>query len=377
MIKVGYDNIIPTNLDYRTAFFVLLAVFVVSGAAAGMLFDRTITNYLYLHTPVKPPVAEYAYLDPMHYDNDIMIPPPLAYERHVHTLDDFAVWRGMLADRDLHIRNNPHPEPVILESSPGLEKFLLGDIMVWHASPSSPNGKAVLVVPGSGDGAAREIMGIRTEHTPYHEEIGLRLSALGYDAYTLELEGWGQRQKDVGSTCPIASIPINCEYFAFREKLARYGISLTSMHDREVVTVLSYMESKHDWIAVSGLSMGVGRALTAALANPDTVDAVALASGISMIHGWPIFVTTGPLIEAEYDVENVDRVRALAPIPLYMSYGALESGSFGYAAKSGDIRDAIQPIYEMHGAADAFTYIVHDGMHEYDVDSVIAFLDSH
>ena len=293
--------------------------------------------------------------------------------------DDFTVWRDMLADPDLNIRNNPHPEPVMLESSPNLEKFLLGEIIVYHASPPSDkaNGKAVLVIPGSGDGAAREVMGIQTEHTPYHEEIGLRLAASGYDAYTLELEGWGQRQKDVGSTCPIASIPLNCEYFAFQEKLARYGISLTSIHDREVVTTLSYIESKHDWIAVSGLSMGVERALTATLANPDTVDAAVLASGISIIHEWPIFVTASPLIEAEYDVENVDRARALAPMPLYVSYGALESGSFGYAAKSGDIRNAVMSAYETHGAAEAFTYVVHDGMHEYDVDSVIAFLDAH
>lgn len=366
-------------MNYRLGFFVVLAVFAITGITAGVLLDRTITNYLYLYTPLKPPTAEYAYLDPTHYSDDVVIPPPLAYERHVHGMEDFVAWKDMLVDPDLRIHNNLHPEPVTLESPSGLEKFLLGEIIVYHAAPrpDKANGRAVLVVPGSGDGAAREIMGIKTEHTPYHGEIGLRLAAAGYDAYTLELEGWGQRQKDVGSTCPIASIPTNCEYFAFQEKLARYGISLISIHDREVATTLSYMESRHDWIAVSGLSMGVGRALTTVLANPDTVDAVVLASGISMIHEWPIFVTTGPFIETEYDVENVDRVRALAPMPLYMSYGSLESGSFGYAAKSGDIRNAVMPVYEMHGAAGAFTYVVHDGMHEYDVDSVIEFLDSH
>ena len=366
-------------MGYRLGFFIILTVFIVTGIAAGMLFDRTIINYLYLHTPVKPPAPEYAYLDPTHYSDDVMIPPPLAYERHVNDTGDFAAWRDMLADSDLHISNNPHPEPVMLESSPGLKKFLLGEIIVYHALPPSDraNGRAVLVVPGSGDGAAREIMGIQTAHTPYHEEIGLRLAAAGYNTYTLELEGWGQRQKNVGSACPWMSVPLNCEFFAFQKKLAEYGISLGSIHNREVVTTLSYMASKHDWIAVSGLSGGVPRALSSALANPDTVNAAILASGIYMVHEWPIFTIAGMAIETEYNVEDTDRVRALAPMPLYVSYGALEGGPYGYAARSGDIRNEVQPTYEMHGAAEAFTYVVHDGMHEYDIDSVIAFLDSH
>ena len=365
-------------MDYKLGFFIILAVFVVTGATAGILFDRTIANYLYLYTPVKPTTPEYAYLDPTHYSDDVMIPPPLAYERHVHDLDDFYKWRDMLANPDLHISNNPHPEPVMLESPPDLEKFLLGEIIVYHAPPppDKANSRAVLVIPGSGDGAAREIMGIQTEHTPYHEEIGLRLAAAGYDTYTLELEGWGQRQKDVGSTCPHTAVPRACEFFAFQEKLARYGISLRSIHDREVATTLSYMASKHDWIAVSGLSGGTPMALSSALANTDTVNATILASGIFMIHEWPIFVIAGTPIVREYDAEDTDRLRALAPMPLYVSYGALESGPYGYAARSGDIQNAVQPTYEMHGAAEAFTYVVHDGMHEYDIDSVIAFLDS-
>lgn len=369
-------------MNYRLGFFVILAMFAATGITAGMLFDRTIANYLYLYGFAEPPAFEYAYLDPAYYIDDVMLPPPLAYERHVHDLDDFAAWRAMLADPGLHVGGNPYPEPVMLESpSPDLEKFLLDEIIVWHASPPSdrePNGKAVLVVPGSGDGSAREIMGIRTEHVPYHGEIGLRLAAAGYDAYTLELDGWGERQKDVGSTCPIQSIPFSCEFFAFREKLARYGISLSAMHDVEVATVLSYVADRHDWVAVSGLSAGTPRALESALANPDAVDAVVLASGIRTVHEWPIYVTAGYMGgDGEYDVEDADRAGALAPMPLYVSYGALEGGAYGYAAESGDIRDVIQPIYEMHGATPAFTYIVHGGMHEYDVDSVIAFLDSH
>ena len=71
-------------LDYRTAFFVLLAVFVVISIVAGMLFDRVIINYLYMYALVAPPTSEYAYLDPTHYSDDVVIPPPLAYERHVH-----------------------------------------------------------------------------------------------------------------------------------------------------------------------------------------------------------------------------------------------------------------------------------------------------
>lgn len=363
-------------------FFVILAVFVVTGVTAGILFDRTITNYLYLYEFITPPTVQYTYLDSKYYD-DIMLPPPLAYERHVHGLNDFTAWKDMLLDANLHISNNPHPESVMIEQTSDFEKFFLDEIIVYHAAPpitnnnSEANGKAVLVIPGSGDGAAREIMGIQTVHTPYHDKIGLRLAMAGYDVYTLELDGWGERQKDAGSTCPNIAIPFNCEFFAFQEKLARYGISLNSIHDREVATTLSYIASKHDWVAVSGLSAGTSKALESALANPDMVNAVILASGITMIHEWPIFVTAGPYIETNYDVEGVDRVRALAPMPLYISYGSLEIGPFGYAAQSVDIQSMVQSTYEMHGAANEFLYVIHDGMHEYDIDSVITFLDSH
>lgn len=364
-------------MDYRLGFFIILAIFAVTGVTAGILFDRTIANYMHLHTAASPSYNEYAYLDPTYYSN-VTIPPPLAYERHVHSLDDFAAWRDMLVDPDFHISNNPHPAPKLIDSTPDFEKFLLGEIIVYHAPPppNKANGKAVLVIPGSGNGAAREIMGIKTQDIPYHGKIGLKLAAAGYDAYTLELDGWGQRQKYVGGICPTYLVPHDCEYFSFKSTLAKYGINLDSIHDREVATALSYMASKYDWIAVSGLSGGAKKALSAALTNPDVVDAAIVASGVTMVHEWPMSITMGD-IEKEYTVENVDRLRALAPMPLYVSYGIQEKDSFGYAAKSEDIQGAVQSTYEMHDATEAFSYVVHDGMHEYDIDSVIAFLDSY
>ncbi len=364
-------------MNYKVGFFVILVVFVATSVTASMLFDRTITNYLLSSQLIEPMEQEYRFLDPKYYHN-VEIPPPLSYERHVRDIGDFAMWKDSLMDPNLLIEHNQHPESTDPEAvSPGLEKLFLGEIIVYHAAPPDrSNGKAVLVIPGSGDGAAREIMGIMTRHEPYHDKIGLRLAEAGYDAYTLELDGWGERQKDVGSTCPNSGIANNCEYFAFQEKLARYGLSLMSMHEKEVATVLSYVSSKHDWIAISGLSGGVPRALSVALANPDTINATVLASGINIVHGWPMFVTAGPYIATEYNVEDIDRVRALAPMPLYMSYGSLEAGPPGYAATSGDVQRTVQTAYDLHGAAGTFRYVVHDGAHAYDVDSVIEFLDS-
>ena len=327
-----------------------------TGITAAVLFDRTIMNYaMYAMDDLTP--YEYAYLDPSYYQ-DTVIPPPLAFERHVDDVADFEGWRNMLANPAFHISDNIHPEPVMLGPHPrsdktAVERFLLGDIIVWHASPQASNGRAVLVVPGSGDGAAREIMGVYTEKdVPYHGEIGLRLAESGYHAYTLELDGWGERQKDVGGACPKHMVPVNCEFYAFRESLGRYGVSLDDIHDREVATVMSYVADRHEWVAVSGLSAGAWRALTAALANHDVVNATVLASGIMAVHEWPIFIVPGwgsDMLDP-YDVEDAERAGALAPTPLYVSYGMQETGLTGYAAKTGDVRDTILPMYEMHDA---------------------------
>ena len=364
-------------MNYKAGFFIILVIFTVTTAAAAVLFDRTISNYMVLNHVAEPPEQEYAYLDPSYYSH-VEIPAPLSYERNVSGVDDFGMWRTSLTNSDLSIGNNPHPEPSNVETvSPGLVKMSLGEIIVYHAPPpDKSNGRAVLIIPGSGDGSAREIMGIETRHEPYHDNIGLRLAGAGYDAYTLELDGWGERSKDVGSTCPTSTLPMNCEYFTFQEKLAKYGISLFSLHEREVATALSYVSDRHEWVAMSGLSAGALRTPAVALANADVVDAVVLASGIVMIHEWPMFVTAWRDIMVEYDMEGVDTVRALAPMPVYMSYGSLEAGSHGYAARSGDIQRAVQTAYDLHGAADKFRYVVHGGVHEYDVDSVIEFLDS-
>lgn len=373
-----------THLDYRRAFFLLLTAFVTCCITAVVVLDQTIENWLYLNIPdmFPPSEIEYAYLDPSYYE-DVMIPPPLAYERHVRDVEDFEAWSDMVAGSSFlqRVADIPHVEPVMLESpASGVEKFILGDVIVFHASPPPDQdaGRAVLVVPGSGHGAARDIMGIETEYQPYHDEIGLRLAGAGYHAYTLELDGWGLRQKDVGDMCPYMPQRTGCEFHAFKQKLGAYGISVAGIHDAEVAAVLSHVSERHGWVAVAGLSAGAPRALEAALSNRDMVDATVLASGITVTHGWPILINFNPAAAVDpYDMDTTDRLRALAPMPLYVSYGAEERGLYGVGARTTDIPDAVAPVYDMMGTAGSFSYVVHDGAHEYDVDSVIGFLDSH
>ena len=153
----------------------------------------------------------------------------------------------MLADPRQHVFPQYVLRPVMLESFvPGIEKFPLGDIIVWYAAPDVSNSRAVLVIPGSGDGATREIMGAYTEkNVAYHNEIGLRLAEHGHDAYTLKLDG-GRVAERRWLGGPKVHRLGNCEFYAFRESLARYDVSLTDMHNAEVTTTLSYVTDHHE-----------------------------------------------------------------------------------------------------------------------------------
>ena len=365
-------------MNYKIAFVVTLVVLVVSYASAVVVLDRTIEAYL-ASDPTTPPVDTYEFLDPAWYDGIDLL--PMSYERHVLTAGDFKAWRQNFSNPAMSAQLHSPASVVVTDSDKReghtLNRLLVdGSLVVYEALPDRPNGKAVVVIPGNGHQGARDIMGIPSEYSPnyYHAEIGARLAQVGYAAYAPELLGWGERQVGVGTACDDQN-PYECSFHALNSKLAMYGIDTGAIHMNESAMAFAYALSKHDRVALAGLSNGCGGAIKVANANQDEVGAVVLASCIGRTHEWPLGTTMSPTTAENLYAEPVDSVRALAPLPLYTSYGQLERGLLKYAIESGDIERMVAEAYGVVGAPGQFTYTVHGGGHTYDVDGVIAFLD--
>ena len=367
-------------VNYKIAFVATLFVLVALVTAAAVVFDRTIEGY-FVPLVVNGTANTYEFLDPVWYEGiDIL---PMSYERIVQTAGDFEGWKKGYANSDLSAGLH-HPASVVVTSSVErdghtLNRLLIdGSLVVYEALPDRPNGKAVVVVPGTGHQGARDIMGVPSEYSVgyYHGDMGMRLAQAGYAAYAPELLGWGERQVDVGSTCAgPGQDAYTCSFHVFSNSLSLYGISTGAIHANESAKAFAYALSRHDRVALAGLSNGCSNANILAHANPGETGAVVLASCVGRTHEWPMGASlsgSGQNLHAE----PVDAVRALAPLPLYVSYGQLELGLYAYAVESGDIERMVAEAYGLVGAPGKFTYVVHDGGHTYDVDSVIKFLDA-
>lgn len=366
-------------MGYRIAFWLTLLALVAIVASGVWLFDRTIAAYLYVPSYGDDRGDRYVFLDPAWYEDIDLL--PASYENNVRTAADFEAWKQGFART--HLRAHLHSPDTVTQTTSAsrdghtLNRLLVdGDLIVWEALPDQPNGKAVVVTPGSGHQGARDVMGIPSEfsYVYYHGAIGARLAEAGYAVYVPELLGRGERQVDVGSVCSSPIGEDTCSFDVFATALAMYGISAGDIHFNESATALSYALSRHDRVAVAGLSEGCNSAAATALANPGAVGAVVLASCIGRTHEWPMGNSAtggGQNLQAE----PVDSVRALAPLPLYVSYGLLEPGTMGYEVKHGDVKRMVAEAYDLIDAPDRFTYVVHGGGHTYDFDSVREFLD--
>lgn len=366
-------------MNYKIAFVATLSILVALCVTAAVVFDRTIAGHI-VPLIVNGSADTYVFLDPAWYEGVDLL--PLSYERNVRTISDFEQWKEGYANEALSAEHHRPASVVVTDSvereGHTLNRLLIdGSLVLYEALPDRPSGRAVVVVPGMGHQGARDIMGVPSEYSLgyYHGEIGARLAQAGYAAYAPELLGWGERQVDVGSACAgPGQDTYTCSFHVFSSSLAMYGISAGAMHVNESAKAFAYALSKHDRVAVAGLSNGCGGASAVAHANRGEAGAVVLASCIGRTHEWPMGASMSGSGE-NLRAEPVDAVRALAPLPLYVSYGSLETGLYAYAVESGDIERMVAEAYDLSGAPEQFTYVVHGGGHEYDVGSVIEFLD--
>lgn len=373
--------------NYKVLFLTTLTALIAVVALTVIVFDRTIETYLSsgdgdgddLYLDMYPPDSiTYAFLDPSWYNHtDIYA---MSYERHVETYDDFVEWREGPIDPKYDAAGHA-PASVKVQSTMqydvyALDLLSINGIDVYKATPERSNGMGIVVVPGAGDGGIRDIMGVPSEdsHRYYHDEIGIELARAGYTVYAPELLGWGLRQVDVGDECMWAD-HWRCAYDPLKAALSSYGISIREVHANETASVISYAASRHDRIGVVTISYGCGPSLDVALASPGHVDALVMASCWIGPHVLPLNTHVDVTSGMNLLYGGIDPLRALAPLPLYVSYGAGEAPFIRYIIEQDEVRGMIQEAYDVARAPGNFTYVVHGAGHTYDAASVIEFLD--
>ena len=385
---------------YKIGFFVLAAVVTLMLLSSSLIlsaFDRSPSYVInrvfdFGHIESDSPMV---FLPSYYYDGlDIL---PHTFDKNVKTLDDFYKWKnGSILDkyRDRPtIHQIPHNYTMVLsEERDGytLDKFTMqtfypDDIIFYkltstHSTTAKKAG-TILVIPGTGNQGARDVMGEPSSISPYYYqgEIAKRLVIEGYDVYTIELHGYGEREFNLEQSC-ISKSKIDrltsCSAKHLNNRLAMYGISLHTIQTDEITQVLAhivYDESAED-IAVVGLSLGAGHAMSQAIINTDVVDAVVVASGLAsnVAHSPISYQTVG---NGQFLCCNTnDRAATIAPKPMYVSYGKNEVGIFGWEANTNHTGNFLKNVYVLHGAKDNFYYHVHDGIHKYHVESIIDFL---
>ena len=404
MKELLFGMLVWLVMGYRAGFYVLAAIVAImlfSGIFILSSFDKTpsyVLNrvlYVLFSVPADQDVAVFL---PSYYYEDLDVLPH-TYHRHVKTLDDFHEWKSGPVLEDYRARPTVHQVPhnytmVFSEERDGyvLSKFTMhtfypDDIIFYKLTPSITSDQqsargAVLVIPGSGNQGARDVLGEPSSVSLYYYqgEIARRLVMEGYTVYTIELHGYGERELDAGSACKNRTEyeHLVCSTTQLESRLAMYGISLSAIQTDEITQVLAHIvyDERAGDIAVVGLSLGAWHAASQAIINSDVVDAVAIASGVISHANSPISEETigrGQFLCCDTN----DGVATIAPKPMYVSFGKNEIGSLWLEANTNHTGNFLRDVYRLHDAEKNLYYYVHDGEHEYHVDTVIDFLGTH
>ena len=335
---------------------------------------------------------------PSYYYEDLDVLPYI-YSNHVKTLEDFYKWKsGPVLEEyrkrpTLHQVYHDNITRIFNEERDGytLSKYTMptsypDDVIFYRLTPYSnltDGGSAVLVIPGSGNQGALDVLGEPSSLSLYYyqSEIAKRLVLEGYVVYTIELHGYGEREFDVGQACD--NVPDNerrliCSADQMMNRLAMYDISLYDIQTDEITQVLAHIihNDGMEKVAVVGLSLGGVHAISQAVINSDAITAVVTASGLASHANSPIsrdLAGNGQFVCCD----TTDAAATISPKPMYVSFGREEVGTFGWEASTNHTGDFLRGVYALHNAEENFHYHVHEGSHGYHVESVIDFLELH
>lgn len=386
--------------SYRFGFYALAAVLAVVLMAGLLILDtynktpEDVVNKLMGASNTEP--APYVWL-PDHYVAHLG-PAPYSYTENVKTLEDFNVWKrmpggivGIYEDRPT-VRDAAYDGVEIVEASRRdsytmnkitMPSFLDPEIVIFYEllPDVEESYDAVFVIPGNGHGGALDVLGEPGPWQGYYYQDGVAKALVreNYAVYVIELLGYGERALDVGSACSVKGNPATCSAKAVENKMTVFGINIADIRTDEITQVLAYIESRPYIrnVAVAGLSLGAGLAANQAIINGDVVDAVIMASGIRSVLHSPINLEGSGSVDVISCCDSVDKLATIAPMPAYVSFGLQESTEFRWEAESGYTGNFLAEVYGLHNASESLHYVVHEGAHEYHIESVMRFLDVH
>lgn len=252
-------------------------------------------------------------------------------------------------------------------------EILPGLVMpVWILKPGKPNGKTVLYLPGHDNKGALGSFNYYGQNHTFHKWLPLQLQFEGFTVVIPELMGFGELMKD-----NYTESYKGC--YANTEILQMFGISMAGMRTYQALCTIKLMETEIErpMNFIYGISGGgLIAMLTSALS--DKPEAVVISNyGASF---------KSSIMEIQHCVDNyvpnilnigecADILALSAPTPLMLTNGIHDTIFPADGVKN--TVEELKKIYSMLNANDNFVNHFHDGGHETDSDSVIAFLKSY
>jgi len=327
----------------------------------------------------------------------------LGFEENVQGKDDFLLWKNELLQKFQEHQNIPNFDDielsnVILEKEEKLENYKKtkfstyaqdnDKIIFYELIPKNIDKinscetkncfPTVLIIPGSGNQGAKDVINEDGEFSSYyyHKGIGEELVKLGYVVFVIENRGWGERLVNTQMNCEEPDI--FCSGNKLHRHLMNLGYNQFSLQVIDTIQVLKHIQNleyvNNEKISVAGLSLGGPVAVSVSSLTPNVHSTIA-ASGIISQEMTGGGLNPGAL---EY-YDQPDIVASLAPNPLYLSWGINEKSEFGHEAERLHSANLVKKAYELFDEEDNLEIIIHDDEfnqgHTFEINSLIKFLE--
>ncbi len=373
-------------LKYKIGFWILVVVLVICCIIAYHLFeDRFILRLLGILDSRDVNIVDKL---PYKYYKDAKT-LTYSYDKHVQSIDDFEKWKNLAISKyspsfvDRANYDDIVPELILTKDKDGytIEKYSIpssgeNDGLFYKLVPDVKSDKALLVLSGTGDQGFNDVIGEPSKWSwhYYQSEIGKKLVLEGYTIYAPEWYGAGERGVKFKYCTYIK--PLDCNNHLFVKMLNHYNISVINIRIDDLYRITSIINSEFDRVGAVGLSLGGTTAIQTSILNPDVYDVVASASGELNIHDHYAYLQYENAHSLVYSDFGDDAI-LIAPRPFYLSFGILQPSIGAYDTEINSIFNYIREAYKLHGYEENFVSIIHKGGHEYDVKSLVKFLNDY
>jgi len=382
-----YNKIILVFLIVSIAFNIIVLTYVLQKYSISELYSKLFEPTLKINEEYKPAVM------PDIYTKNIM---QLSFDKNVKKKEDFDPWKEMVLQKFQEVYQVPPLDEIRVNSVEKIESFekdnLLiskyttnafdGDTIIFYEIlPNNNSDKypSVVFIPGTGNQGARDLLDLPSEFSEFYYERGIALEVAkqNFIVFVIENRGWGERSVDAGSECDRNDYLPYCSGFLLRTHLKNIGYDLTGLQIIDTlqlvkyIQTLNYIDSKN--IAVAGLSHGGGLSLSVAVLNPDIKSTVVANTIITVNKTWPSAVRDAEILEY---FDSPDLAATMSPRLMYLSWGLKDAKSLGFEAKTQTAANHIKKAYQLFNAEDNLSIVIHNYKHEYDVPSVIEFLNN-